>query len=165
MVNMRKSTGVMLVLTAFFPGTALGVEDAPGRYTMTATENGMLRLDTHTGAVSHCTGTAGQWVCRSVADDRLALENEIDRLSHENRQLKADLARIQKEQKPAVKALEPPTQSPAVPPVMKPQPDAQSSWRPSDEDVEEFMTFFEKIINRFRQIAESMQDDAPKVKP
>ncbi|MHA1164741.1 MAG: hypothetical protein ACTSP0_04055 [Alphaproteobacteria bacterium] len=120
---------------------------------MTATDNGMLRLDTQTGAVSLCTGTAGRWICRSIADDRLALENEIDRLSDENRRLKEELAGRGNKVKPEVQ------------PEGKTQPDASDSWRPSDEDVEEFMTFFEKIMKRFKQIAESMQGDVPKEQP
>ncbi len=156
MVNMHKTAGLILVLFTVLSGQALAAPDAPGRYSMTATKNGMLRLDTQTGAVSLCTGSAGRWVCRSVADDRLALENEIDRLSDENGQLREEIARLQKEAKP----LEPSTTPSLAPPDKKPQPDARNSWRPSDEDVEEFMTFFEKIMKRFKQLAESMQDDA-----
>ncbi len=159
---MRKSTGLILVLITLLSGPVLAVEDAPpGRYSMTATDNGMLRLDTQTGAVSLCAGTAGHWVCRSIADDRLALENEIDRLSNENQRLKAELEQRQKEAKPDV----PYEAKPDVTPEVQPEPDALGSWRPSDEDIEEFMTFFEKIMNRFKQIAESMKDDSPKQQP
>lgn len=149
MFTMCRSTGLTLALITTLAGPVLAVEGAPGRYTMTATDNGMIRLDTQSGAVSLCTGKAGHWVCRSVADDRLALENEIDRLSNENRALRATLAQ---------RGIE-------VPPQVKPQPDAPGTWRPSDKHVEEFMTFFEKMMNRLKQIAESMQDDVPKEQP
>lgn len=159
---MRKSTGLILVLITLLSGPVLAVEDAPpGRYSMTATDNGMLRLDTQTGAVSLCAGTAGHWVCRSIADDRLALENEIDRLSNENQRLKAELEQRQSEAKPDV----PYEAKPDVTPEVQLEPDALGSWRPSDEDIEEFMTFFEKIMNRFKQIAESMKGDSPKQQP
>lgn len=146
MFTMHTSTGLTLALIMALGGPALAVEGAPGRYTMTAQGDGMLRLDTQTGAVSLCTGRAGHWVCRSVADDRLALENEIDRLSNENGALRAELAQ---------RGIE-------VPPQVKSQRNAPGSWRPSDKKVEEFMMFFEKIMRRFKQIAESMQDDVPK---
>jgi len=159
---MRKSTGLILVLITLLSGPVLAVEDAPqGRYSMIPTDNGMLRLDTQTGAVSLCTGTDGHWVCRSIADDRLALENEIDRLSNENQRLKAELEQRQKEAKPDV----PYEAKPDVTPEVQLEPDALGSWRPSDEDIEEFMTFFEKIMNRFKQFAESMKDDSPKQQP
>lgn len=145
MFTMHTSTGLVLALVIGLGGPALAVEGAPGRYTMTATDNGMLRLDTLTGAVSLCTGGAGNWVCRSVADDRLALENEIDRLSDENQAMRAEFAKREIE----------------VPPQVKPQRDASGSWRPSDKKVEEFMMFFETIMRRFKKMAESMQDDVP----
>lgn len=128
---------------------ALAQDAAPGRYTMTPAGEGMMRLDTQTGAVSRCIRDAGSWVCKSIADDRMALENEIDRLSNENRQLRAQLAE---------RGLE-------APPEAKPQPDAPKSWLPDDKRVEEFMSFFEKIMRRFKQIAESMQGDASPERP
>jgi hypothetical protein len=70
---------------------AFAADEAP-RYTMSPTEGGIIRLDTRTGAVSTCTTGSGAMVCRSAADDRAGLEQEIDRLSRENRQLKQKLA-------------------------------------------------------------------------
>ena len=109
----------------------------------------MLRLDKQTGAVSLCTSRAGSWVCRSIADDRLALENEIDRLSEENQRLKDELAQ----------------RAPVIPSQVKPKPKAPGSWRPSDKHVEEFRSFFEKMMTRFKQMAGSMPGDATKDKP
>lgn len=62
------------------------------RYTLTPAGEGFLRLDSVTGAVSHCLVRRAHWVCESVADDRLALQEEIDRLGRENAALKARLA-------------------------------------------------------------------------
>lgn len=149
MVQMHRSTGLVLALVTVLSSPALAAEETPGRYSMSATDDGMLRLDTQTGAVSLCTGKAGRWVCRSISDDRLALENEIDRLSDENQRLKDELAQ----------------RSAGLPPGVKPQPEAPGSWVPSDKHVEEFMTFFEKMMKRLKQIAESTQDVTPKTKP
>ena len=107
----------------------------------------------------------GHWVCRSIADDRLALENEIDRLSNETQRLKAELEQRQSEAKPDVPYEAKPDVTPEVMPEVQLEPDALGSWRPSDEDIEEFMTFFEQIMNRFKKIAESMKDDSPKQQP
>ena len=65
--------------------------DENGRYTLSATDNGYLRLDTRTGAVSICTGKGG-WVCRVVPDERTALDQEIGRLQGDIDKLKAQLA-------------------------------------------------------------------------
>lgn len=62
-----------------------------GRYTLSATDNGYLRLDTRTGAVSICTPKGG-WVCRAVPDERAALDQEIGRLQRQVDGLKTQLA-------------------------------------------------------------------------
>lgn len=59
-----------------------------GRYTMVPSANGIVRLDSQTGAVSICSERFSRWVCQSVADDALALQREIDRLTEENARLK-----------------------------------------------------------------------------
>ncbi len=65
--------------------------DENGRYTLSATDNGYLRLDTRTGAVSVCTPKGG-WTCRVVPDERAALDQEIGRLQGQVDALKAQLA-------------------------------------------------------------------------
>jgi hypothetical protein len=55
---------------------------------MTPVPDGFLRLDTRTGQVSLCRLEAGQAQCRASADERAALQAEIDRLATENAALK-----------------------------------------------------------------------------
>lgn len=143
------ATVLAILIAALIDAPARAQETALGRYTMTPAGEGMLRLDTKTGAVSRCMRDAGNWVCKSVADDRMALENEIDRLSSENQRLRAQLAQ---------RGLE-------APPEVPPRSDAPNSWLPDDKRVEEFMSFFEKIMRRFKQLAESMQGDASPERP
>jgi hypothetical protein len=72
------------------PTPAEKVGDAGnGRFAMTPLADGFLRLDTRSGQVSLCKLEAGQAQCRASADERAALEAEIDRLNRENAALKA----------------------------------------------------------------------------
>lgn len=64
--------------------------DENGRYTLSATDSGYLRLDTRTGAVSVCTPKGG-WTCRVVPDERAALDQEIGRLQGQVDALKTQL--------------------------------------------------------------------------
>jgi hypothetical protein len=64
-----------------------------GRYTMTPTTNGFLRLDTRTGSVSLCTVNGGSAECRAAADDRAALTGEIERLAKRNAELETRAGR------------------------------------------------------------------------
>jgi hypothetical protein len=62
-----------------------------GRYSFNPVANGLLRLDTRTGQVSHCSRNDSGWACKVVRDERSALETEIARLQGENATLKKGL--------------------------------------------------------------------------
>lgn len=87
-----------LLLLALAPAPALA-EETPSiiapeseRYTLQPAEGGFLRLDRKTGAVSFCAAREGVSVCRLGADERAALETEIERLRAENARLKSAAA-------------------------------------------------------------------------
>ena len=63
-----------------------------GRYALSPIADGVLRLDTRTGAVSTCSNSGAGWACYAVPDERAALDAEIGRLQAENEKLKAELA-------------------------------------------------------------------------
>lgn len=73
------------------------VNEESGRYTMSETEDGFLRLDRKTGHVSQCRKKTTDWVCETIADDRAAYEAEIARLAGENEALRARLQSAEKE--------------------------------------------------------------------
>ena len=86
-----------IILTIAFAALAPAAQAQPmpdsenGRYSFSTVADGMLRLDTRTGAVSICARKDASWACTSVPDERQALENEIARLQRENGTLKKDL--------------------------------------------------------------------------
>lgn len=67
-------------------------EQRDGRFSMTPSGDGFLRLDTRTGAVSICRPSQAGVECRAGADERAALQAEIDRLSKENEDLRRKMA-------------------------------------------------------------------------
>jgi len=75
--------------------TRVAAQSAPetenGRYTLSPVAGEYLRLDTRTGAVSTCSNKDG-WGCRTVPDERSALDTEIGKLQAENKKLKEQLA-------------------------------------------------------------------------
>lgn len=92
------------------------------RFTLQPTEGGFLRLNKETGAVSFCTAKEGVASCRLGADERAALEAEIERLRAENARLK--VAR------------------PAPPP----------SALPSEQEFERAMSFTERFLRRIMRL-------------
>lgn len=85
------------VLIAGFCLTAPAVADEAmpdnpgGRYTFNKVADGVLRLDTQTGAVSLCSQRTVGWACVAAPEDRAVLEDEIARLRRENAALKQDM--------------------------------------------------------------------------
>ena len=59
-----------------------------GRYSMSPVGDGVIRLDTRTGAVSTCSNGGAGWACYAVPDERAALDAEIGRLQADNERLK-----------------------------------------------------------------------------
>jgi hypothetical protein len=62
-------------------GIAAAQERTVSRYAVEPSADGFVRLDTETGAVSHCTRREGVWYCDTVVEDRGALERRIDALT------------------------------------------------------------------------------------
>ncbi|MCC6204798.1 MAG: hypothetical protein IT533_07375 [Hyphomicrobiales bacterium] len=66
------------------------------RYELRETDNGYVRLDTSTGEMSICEQRGSQLVCRMAADERMALQDEIDRLNESLRALDERVAALEK---------------------------------------------------------------------
>src|ERR1700730_7749390 len=62
-----------------------------GRYALSPIPDGVIRLDTRTGAVSTCSNGSAGWACYAVPDERAAYDAEIGRLQVENEKSKAEV--------------------------------------------------------------------------
>jgi len=131
-----------------------------GRYALSPVADGVLRLDTRTGAVSTCSNNGTGWACYAVPDERTALDAEIGRLQADNEKLKAQLA----EREPTVtgKIDEP---LPKTDSMKKADPKLGDSERkvdiplPSDRDMDRMMSFLEQAWRRLIEMANRMQKD------
>ena len=84
---------IVLALCLAGSGQALAgalPETENGRYALSPTGDGVLRLDTRTGAISTCNNSGAGWACYAVPDERAAMDTEIGRLQ-------ADIVRLQAE--------------------------------------------------------------------
>ena len=131
-----------------------------GRYALSTTPDGVLRLDTRTGAVSTCTDTGTGWACYAAPDERAALDAEIGRLLADNEKLKAELAA----REPTVTGkLDEPL--PKADSLKKPEPKVAEGERkieiplPSDRDMDRVMSFLEQAWRRLVEMANRMQKD------
>jgi hypothetical protein len=131
-----------------------------GRYALSSVADGVIRLDTRTGAVSTCSNSGAGWACYAVPDERAAMDAEIGRLEADNEKLKAQLA----EREPVVtgKIDEP---LPKTDSLKKPEPKAADGERkieiplPSDRDMDRMMSFLEHAWQRLVEMANRVQKD------
>jgi hypothetical protein len=131
-----------------------------GRYALAPVADGVIRLDTRTGAVSTCSNTGTGWACYAVPDERAALDAEIGRLQADNEKLKTELAA--REPTVAGKIEEP---LPKADSLKKAEPKVADGERkieiplPSDRDMDRVMSFLEQAWRRLVDIANRMQKD------
>jgi hypothetical protein len=100
------------------------------RFKMQKTDGGFLRLDAQTGQVSFCREKDSNWTCETVADDRAALEAEIKRLNDR-------IAALERQRHDPVERFR----------------------TPSDQEIEQVMGFFEKMMKRFRGVVENLKKE------
>jgi len=131
-----------------------------GRYALSPAADGMVRLDTRTGAVSNCSNSGTGWACHAVPDERAALDAEIGRLQAENERLKGQLA--ERDQAAAKKSDEALPKSDSL---KKAEPKLADGERkieiplPSDQDVDRMMSFVERAWRRLIDMANRVQKD------
>ena len=121
-----------------------------GRYTFGQVADGMLRLDTRTGAVSLCSKQAAGWSCNAVPDERAALENEIARLARENGALKKEMVG---------RGMSLPKEVTGLPAAPTDQRELQLKVPlPSDAEIDRAMSAFERM---WRRLIEIVQKNPP----
>jgi hypothetical protein len=131
-----------------------------GRYALSSVADGVIRLDTRTGAVSTCSNTGMGWACYAVPDERAALDAEIGRLQADNEKLKAELAAREPTVTGKIDEPLPKTDS-----LKKAEPKVADGERkieiplPSDRDMDRMMSFLEQAWRRLVDMANRMQKD------
>ena len=131
-----------------------------GRYALSTTPDGVLRLDTRTGAVSTCSNNGAGWACYAVPDERAALDAEIGRLQADNEKLKKDLAARGPVVTGKIEESMPKSDS-----LKKSEPKVVEGERkieiplPSDRDIDRMMSFLERAWRQLIEMANRVQKD------
>lgn len=164
LLSLRTSAAVCCVAAVAATGIASArAQSLPdienGRYALSPVADGVIRLDTRTGAVSSCTDKGSGWACYVVPDERAALDAEIGRLQKDNETMKAQLAA--RAPAGASKTDEALPQE-ALPKQDSLQPKAGRKIEiplPSDRDVDRVMSFVEGAWRRLVEMAARLQRD------
>ncbi len=162
----------LVVLAVCLAGTGPALAGAlpetdNGRYALSPTGDGVLRLDTRTGAISTCNNSGAGWACYAVPDERAAMDAEIGRLQADigrlqadNERLKADLASREPTVPGKIEEVLPKSDS-----LKKSEPKVADGERkieiplPSDRDKDRMMSFLERAWRRLIEMANRVQRD------
>jgi cell division protein FtsB len=113
---------------------------ADENFTMLPAEGRHLKIDRRNGRVSICSETNDIWSCRLVADDRLAYEEEIERLETTNDRLAARIEELETE--------------------LASRNDLSKWIDPEDEKkLDEFLNFSDKALRRFFGMVQDLKRD------
>lgn len=136
---MRKLSFALVVAGASVLASAALAQDQQ-RYELRETDDGYVRLDTRTGEMSSCEQRGSQLVCRMAADERLALQDEIDRLNESLKSLEGRVATLEK--------------APALPGL------------PTDEQFDKTIGHMQRFFRGFMDIMKDYEKDRePSVTP
>ena len=121
----------------------------PDRYRLEKTPNGYVRMDTRTGAMSICQEKWGELVCRMAADERTAVQDEIERLQSDMKALSDRLA--------TVKALED-----RVTKLENSLAAKIEQSLPTEEDFNKTMSYMERFFRSFMAIVKDFEEENTK---
>lgn len=153
---MRKLLLIAVATLGVHTSASRAADEKPGRYTMAPADGGFARLDTETGAMSLCTRKSGQWACEEMPDATRDLRKENDRLSLENKELKADIRRMEEmlglgdDKKDSEKRAERP---------------GGRLQLPSEEDVDKALGYIERMFKKFRDKMKQFESETGKGTP
>ena len=148
------ATLAALVCSGLAASAQKAPEPAAGRFAITAEGDGFLRLDTRSGAVSHCRKNAtGAWACvpfneadTALRDEIAALNRRIAALSAELDALASDVARLQRRIEGT------------VPPA--PERGARTLSETDQAELDRALGFMEIVMRRFFTMVEEMKRPA-----
>jgi len=138
------------------PVQAAGEQD-PGRYTLSPTEGGVIRLDRETGTMSFCSGKEGEWTCKDMPEQESALKKRLDELEGEKRALEAE-----KRLRDGLLGGGPVAKAPegkAVEPVPAPPGDLPI---PNERDVDKLFDYVEGMVKKFKERIDRLEREAKK---
>ena len=117
-----------------------------GRYVLQPAGDGVIRLDTKTGALVHCNAASGSWTCRPLDAPDVERPGDTE-LARRNRELTRRVADLERQLKKLRSG---------------PAPSENRLQLPSDEEMDQVMSFFEKFVKRFWDFARTLDEPADK---
>jgi len=136
---------VGMVALAILPAAACAEDETGGRYTMSPTEDGVVRLDTQTGAMALCRRKDEAWACENMEDSQRILMRENDKLRAKNKFLKDQVEQLEGTLGLGENQSDAP--SPSTKLVL-----------PSEADVDKAFDYFERMLDKLHERMKKLEE-------
>lgn len=141
---------IALIVPVLLVSLTAGASAAePDRYRLEKSPEGYVRMDTRTGEMSICQEKWGELVCKMAADERTAVQDEIERLQSEMKALEDRLA--------GMKALED-----RVAKLENSVTARIEKTLPTEEDFNRTMSYMERFFRSFMGIVRDFENENSK---
>lgn len=151
MKSLTKTFALACLAAVLAASTAIAQDTRPGRYTMHKTEDGFVRLDTETGAISMCRKNGNGWSCSDLDErtDGPPNRNEPNDLAAENRELKAEIKRLEE-----LLELRGNNRQDSEP--------KKSFKLPTEREVDQALDYFERMLKKFQDRLKRLEQGTEK---
>ena len=148
--NIRLAVAALLVAAGVAGADA---QERAGRYTMTPTDGGFLKLDTETGAVSLCKKTGDAFACTLVPDSEQKLAKENEALKADLKRLKDDLKQLEE-----IAGLGEPKPGDGPPGGARPGGEGGKLQLPTEKDVDKAFDYFEAMMKKLKERLKRLEE-------
>ena len=145
MINWPSKAIFFALICLFHPVQPVNALETDGRFTMTPTEDGFLRLDSKTGAIALCGRLENGWTCKPVDDAQLASQDKLASLTKENSDLKAEIEDLRRALDAQITGT--------------PSGGANRGFKmPTEQDVDKLMSVLERLARRFKSMVDDLKE-------
>jgi hypothetical protein len=154
-------TSTVVAVCAVFAAGAVA-QEKPGRYVMSPIEGGFARLDTETGLMSVCKGTASNFKCELAPDATTSAQKDAEKNTAEAKELRAEIKRLEEllglGDKPEGGNKQAEEQRPGSRPGSR--PGGPGFKLPSEAEVDQAFDYIEKMVKKFKSKLKDLEGDS-----
>jgi hypothetical protein len=158
MRTLLRSTIAVCALIATGIETGAVAQEKPGRYVMSPIDGGFARLDTETGLMSVCKGTAANFKCELAPDATVGAQKEAEKNTAEAKELRAEIKRLEEllglGDKPEGGNKQAEEQRPGS------RPGGPGFKLPSEAEVDQAFDYIEKMVKKFKSKLKQLEGDS-----
>jgi hypothetical protein len=134
--------------------------EKPGRFVMSPIDGGFARLDTETGLMSICKGTAANFKCELAPDTTTSAQKDAEKTTAEAKELRAEIKRLEEMlglgDKPAAGNKQAEEQRPGTRPG---GPGGSGFKLPTEAEVDEALNYIERMVKKFKSRLKDLESD------